>query len=58
MWDLIRIEDPYGNTQFTINMNGRTKAIDLYMLDHKFKLQSIGFKPTAGIWKVRRSTST
>lgn len=52
MWDLIRIEDAYGNTQLTISLNGRQKSIAIYMLDNKYQLRNVEFQASPDVWKV------
>ena len=43
-WDLLRIEDSFGNAQFGIRVNGRRKELEAYMPDVTNTIQSIPFR--------------
>ena len=42
-WDLLRIEDSFGNPQFGIRVNGRRKELEVYMPDVTNSIQSATF---------------
>ena len=43
-WDLLRIEDSFGNPQFGIRVNGRRKELEVYTPDVTNTIQSIPFR--------------
>lgn len=43
IWDLIRIEDVIGNTQFAVRLNGPERAVEVHMMDYKNDIQVAKF---------------
>ena len=43
-WDIIRIENRRGDLQFAVRLNGKTKFIELYVLDYDQVIRRIVFK--------------
>ena len=44
IWDLLRIEDPEGNPQFGIRLNGKAKRVDFFIKDYLNQIQTARFK--------------
>jgi len=53
-WDLLRIDDLSGNSQFRIRLDGRNRGeISLHRLDHENHMQIVAFKKNPVITKVK-----
>ena len=53
-WDLLRIEDSFGNPQFGIRVNGRRRELEVYMPDVTNTIQSIPFRRTREVRGVSK----
>ena len=51
-WDLLSIEDSFGQPQFGVRFKGKRKEVEVYMPDYKNERQSVSFRKDRAVRKV------
>ena len=53
IWDLLRIDDILGDPQFGVRLDGKTKQVEMYIVDYTNELQTVTFENNKRTRKVR-----